>query len=108
MKREEVAPAASGCCEAQRAVSLERIYHYLDGELDQEALSAIGKHLAECPGCMREYSIEAALKELVRRSCRDEQAPAGLRERIQRQILVERAAGHTRTTVVTRVGHESY
>ncbi len=81
-------------CEAGRYAparmsSLERIYHYLDGELSADELTDIERHLATCPECQSEYAIESLLKELVRRSCQSDQAPAGLRERIQARIVVE-------------------
>lgn len=76
-------------CATQRLASLDRIYRYLDGELDSEALRALEAHLDGCTDCKGEYAVEALLKELVRRSCKSDQAPAGLRERIQARIVVE-------------------
>ncbi|WAL40515.1 mycothiol system anti-sigma-R factor [Brevibacterium sp. BRM-1] len=73
----------------ERLSSLERIYHYLDGELDASELGEIEHHLATCPECQSEYAIEAMLKQLVRRSCQSEEAPDGLRERIRARIVVE-------------------
>lgn len=82
--------ATDPCCAEERARSLDRIYHYLDGELHQEALAEIERHLQTCEQCRDDYTIESMLKELVRRSCCQEQAPAGLRERIQARIVVVR------------------
>lgn len=75
-----------------RMQSLEKIYSYLDGEMNDEALTAIEQHLRGCPECEREYRIEALLKELVRRSCCHDTAPAGLAEKIRARITVERTS----------------
>ncbi|MGO1397664.1 MAG: mycothiol system anti-sigma-R factor [Brevibacterium yomogidense] len=87
------------CPDGARARSLERIYHYLDGELESHEITKIQAHLDDCTDCSSEFEIEALLKELVRRSCTAGQAPEGLRERIQQRIVVER-----RTTVIRRIG----
>ena len=60
---------------------LEKVYQYLDGELDTRQLAEIRRHLEECRPCLDEYELDVALKALVRRSC-SERAPAQLRERI--------------------------
>ncbi|HLR43993.1 MAG TPA: mycothiol system anti-sigma-R factor [Brevibacterium sp.] len=87
------------CCDSARSRSLERIYHYLDGELESHEIAQIRAHLDDCTDCSGEFEIEALLKELVRRSCTAGPAPAGLRERIRERIVIER-----RTTVIRRLG----
>lgn len=89
--------AAEECPEEARRASLERIYTYLDGELSEAEILEIKDHLSGCAQCEQEYAVESLLKELVRRSCRDE-APSGLRERIQARIVVEMQT----TTVIQR------
>ncbi|GAA2088457.1 MULTISPECIES: mycothiol system anti-sigma-R factor [Brevibacterium] len=84
-------------CGSARERSLERIYHYLDGELEAAEIRQIQTHLDCCTNCQDEYEVEALLKELVKRSCTGS-APEGLRERIQQRIVVER-----RTTVIRRI-----
>jgi mycothiol system anti-sigma-R factor len=64
---------------------LDRVYEYVDGELTPEDLHAIRHHLEECAPCLRQYDLEAVLKQLVRRSCQD-RAPEGLRVRIMARI----------------------
>lgn len=86
------------CCTSARARSLERIYHYLDGELERHEIEKIQAHLDDCVDCSSEYEIESLLKELVRRSCTAGSAPEGLRERIRERIVVER-----RTTIIRRI-----
>lgn len=76
------------CTAGRRESALQRLYHYLDGELSDSEITEIREHLAHCPPCESEYSIESMLKDLVRRSC-CETAPDGLRARIQERIVVE-------------------
>lgn len=75
-----------------RMESLERIYAFLDGEANDEAIHAIEQHLKCCPECAREYKIEAMMKELVRRSCCQDRAPQDLADRIRARITIERTS----------------
>jgi mycothiol system anti-sigma-R factor len=61
---------------------LNRVYEYLDGELDQQDLAAIRRHLEECRPCLSQFDIDLAMKSLLRRSCTCEPAPQELRDRI--------------------------
>ncbi|GAB3564787.1 mycothiol system anti-sigma-R factor [Spelaeicoccus albus] len=76
------------CCAERRQAALKRLYNYLDGELSDSEIAEIRRHLAHCPPCESEYSIESMLKDLVKRSC-CETAPEGLRTRIRERIVVE-------------------
>jgi mycothiol system anti-sigma-R factor len=67
-------------------VVLERVYDYLDGEMDAEEAATFREHLEECTPCLRAYDLDIALKALVRRSCQCEPAPEQLRSRIMIQI----------------------
>ena len=55
---------------------LDRVYGYLDGELDDLDCAKIRQHLDECGPCLREYGLEEAVKRLVRRPTRENQKPA--------------------------------
>ncbi len=68
------------------AAALQRLWTYLDRELTADDEDELRDHLAGCPPCLAEYSIDVVLKGLVRRSCQEE-APAGLRVRIQQTLL---------------------
>ncbi len=71
---------------------LDKVYEYIDGELDPQGLQLIKSHLVECGPCLREYGLEEEIKRLVHRSCRNEEVPTGLRERVMvriEQITVE-------------------
>ena len=65
---------------------LERVYEYLDGELDDHAVAKIGQHLEECGPCLTEYDLDVVLKALVRRSCGGDCAPEALRQKIMVRI----------------------
>jgi mycothiol system anti-sigma-R factor len=84
---------------------LDRVYAYIDGEVPEDDVESIRRHLDECAPCLEEYQVEAALKALVRRSC-TERAPEQLRRRIHAAILQVRErddAGTTTTTTTTTV-----
>ncbi|MBD0293222.1 MAG: mycothiol system anti-sigma-R factor [Jiangellaceae bacterium] len=80
--------------ETDCAEILDRIYVFLDGEMDggPESYALVERHLDECAPCLSEYDLERVLKALVARSCGGEHAPPQLRQRVLtriRQIRVE-------------------
>ncbi|CCH79756.1 Anti-sigma factor (fragment) [Nostocoides japonicum T1-X7] len=70
--------------------TLHRLYEYLDGEMTPEDTATIARHLAECAPCMEQHDIEAAVKALLKRSCRQEQAPVALRTAIVQRLTTLR------------------
>jgi mycothiol system anti-sigma-R factor len=70
---------------------LDRIYAYLDGELDATDRSKVRQHLDECGPCLREYGLEDAVKKLVRKHCGCDAAPADLRAKVLVRIQEVRA-----------------
>lgn len=64
---------------------LDRLFEFIDGELDSTSLAKIKVHLDECAPCLREYDLDSAVKALVSRASRS-QAPEGLRARILARI----------------------
>ena len=70
---------------------LDRIYAYLDGELDESDRSKVRQHLDECGPCLREYGLEDAVKRLVRKHCGCDPAPAELRAKVLVRIQEVRA-----------------
>jgi mycothiol system anti-sigma-R factor len=68
---------------------LDRVYEYLDGELDRDRVHVIKEHLEECAPCLREYGLEDAVKALLKRSCYD-QAPPELRHKVMLRIAAVR------------------
>lgn len=79
---------ASDCSEV-----LDRVFFFLDNELDVADCAQIQQHLDECGPCLAKYDLERTVKALVARSC-SEVAPEGLRQRVmvsihQVQIRIE-------------------
>ena len=69
---------------------LERVYEFLDNELDAATGDAIRHHLAMCEPCLERIDVEEAVKSLVHRCCGGEVAPTRLRARIVSQLTVIR------------------
>jgi len=71
---------------------IEKVYLYLDGEIDDEARHIVREHLDECAPCLRKFGLEQDVKALVARTCGGDVAPDGLRERLVvrlQQVRVE-------------------
>jgi len=51
--------------------TIERLYHYLDGELTDERRAEIKQHLDECSPCLDAYDFEAELRRVIAQRCRD-------------------------------------
>jgi mycothiol system anti-sigma-R factor len=51
--------------------TIERLYHYLDGELTDERRAEIKQHLDECGPCLDAYDFEAELRRVIAQRCRD-------------------------------------
>jgi mycothiol system anti-sigma-R factor len=60
---------------------MHRLYHFLDGELDDDRRSTIRRHLDECRPCFQAFGFEAELRGVIARKCQD-QVPEVLRERV--------------------------
>jgi len=68
--------------------SIERLYHYLDGELTEERRAAIKRHLDECPPCFDAFDFESELRVVIASRCKDK-VPEQLRQRIHEVLLEE-------------------
>lgn len=70
---------------------LDRVYEFIDGELDDQVdAAAIHRHLVECGPCLRQYDLERAVKALVARSCSCDPAPEVLRVKVLARIRAVR------------------
>ncbi len=65
--------------------ALDRLYEYIDGEVDASDHDVIAHHLEECSPCLAEFDLEVLVKVVVARSCCDH-APAALRARVISEI----------------------
>ena len=64
------------------AIALERLYQFLDHELDDADADAIRAHLDACEPCLDAYGVEEHIRTLVRRCCTASKAPDALRVRV--------------------------
>ena len=71
--------------------AIHRLYHFLDGELNENTRGLIKQHLDECSPCLEAFDFEAELRVVIATRCREE-VPPELRARIFDAI---RAAGGT-------------
>lgn len=68
--------------------TLQELYEYLDGQLNDDIRHQIKSHLDDCSPCLGAYDFEAELRQVVRNRCVD-QVPQSLRDRIARAIEAE-------------------
>ncbi len=69
-----------GCLEA-----IEWLYAWLDGELDQDSIAQLERHVAHCQSCFSRREMERALTERMRETG-GEQASPELRQRLERLL----------------------
>ena len=74
---------------------LQRVYVFIDDELETASVEEIRQHLDECGPCLDQFDLERSVKRLVHRCCGDEHAPEGLRERILLRITQVRLEMHS-------------
>jgi mycothiol system anti-sigma-R factor len=65
---------------------LQRVYVFIDNELEDASTDEIRQHLEECAPCLDLYDLERCVKKLVHRSCGDEHAPDSLRKKVLLRI----------------------
>ncbi|HUY63795.1 MAG TPA: mycothiol system anti-sigma-R factor [Acidimicrobiales bacterium] len=65
--------------------TIERLYHYLDGELTDERRAEIKHHLDDCSPCLDAYGFEEELRHVIANRCRDH-VPESLLARIRQAI----------------------
>src|SRR5690606_24857514 len=65
---------------------LDRVYAYLDGELDEDLCGESRKHLDECAPCLKEYGLDKVVKQLVAKHCGCDPVPEDLRARVMSRI----------------------
>lgn len=70
---------------------LQRLYHYLDGELTDESRADIQQHLEDCSPCVEAFGFEKDLRRVIAQRCRDV-PPPDLRRRIAEALSRDRSA----------------
>ncbi len=68
--------------------TIERLYHYLDGELTDDRRQDIKRHLDECSPCLEAFDFEAELRVVISSRCKDH-VPDSLRKRVHEALLEE-------------------
>jgi mycothiol system anti-sigma-R factor len=68
--------------------TIERLYHFLDGELTVERREQIQRHLEECSPCFQAVGFERELRIVIARRCTD-RVPDELLERVKRALKAE-------------------
>jgi mycothiol system anti-sigma-R factor len=68
--------------------TIERLYHYLDGELTDERRVEIRRHLDECSPCLDAFDFEAELRVVIASRCKDH-VPEELRRRVHDALTEE-------------------
>jgi mycothiol system anti-sigma-R factor len=66
--------------------AVEKVWQFLDKELDGASFVEMQKHLEECRHCFSKVEFEERLRAMLRRSCCSEQAPPELRERLSKLL----------------------
>lgn len=71
-----------GPCGCDCSTARERLYLFLDREIDKASCAEIEQHIEDCTACLTAYDVERIVKALVGRSCA-ERAPGALRDKVQ-------------------------
>ncbi|OUZ11229.1 mycothiol system anti-sigma-R factor [Aeromicrobium sp. PE09-221] len=61
--------------------ALQKLYLFIDHELEDASCEQIQAHIDNCRACLTEYELDILVKALLSRSC-SETAPPPLRERV--------------------------
>lgn len=69
--------------------ALERLFEYLDGELEGETLEQVKRHFEVCRRCYPRLQFEKSFMEAVRTVRGGEEAPPELRNRILQALQEE-------------------
>ena len=68
------------------AGALRKLSQYLDHELEEIPSSELTRHLNECRGCFSLAEFEQRLRAIILRSCRGDQIPSVLEDRLVRLL----------------------
>lgn len=71
--------------------AVEKLYEFLDGELDAASMQRVEEHLHHCSPCLEAFDFHAQLRHVVQRKC-SEQMPSEVRVRLF-ALLAEGGSG---------------
>jgi mycothiol system anti-sigma-R factor len=77
---EDNKPQRNECEEA-----IHKIYHFMDGLLDEDRRNLIAKHLDDCKPCGKAFEFEHEIRKVIADKCKDK-VPESLREKIAEAI----------------------
>ncbi len=69
--------------------ALDRLYEFLDSEIDRDTEAAIRSHLEECADCFKFFDFEKTYLRFLEAKTRAAGAPEGLRRRLLETLLRE-------------------
>ena len=61
--------------------AVEKLYEYLDGELDGPTMQEVEAHLTKCSPCLEAFDFQDQLRKVVRDKC-SEEMPYAMKSRI--------------------------
>ncbi len=61
--------------------AVEKLYEYLDGELDAPSMAEVQSHLTRCSPCLEAFDFQEQLRHVVKNKC-SEQMPPEMKSRI--------------------------
>lgn len=67
-------------------VVLERLWAFLDGEVDEASCQELEAHIEACLHCRNHADFERRLRAVIQVKCRGEQAPLALRDALHRLL----------------------
>jgi mycothiol system anti-sigma-R factor len=70
-------------CEMNCRESLQKLYEFLDGELEKVPMSEIEMHLNNCRPCWDRFEFEKQLIAVIKKRCCKETCSDQLRKRVQ-------------------------
>lgn len=80
LKQQDATVSDPGAVTCQQAA--ERIFEWLDGDLDPKLTAQVGTHLETCARCYPRLRFERAFREALTRAASEDGAPEGLHERV--------------------------
>ncbi len=71
--------------------ALDRLYEFLDSEIDSDTEAAIRSHLEECAKCFKFFDFEKTYLRFLETRTRAAGAPEALRRRLLERLMQEDA-----------------
>lgn len=90
--RREEASEPTACTGADAITcmeALEKLYEYLDGELEGVSGEQVSKHLEICKSCFPHLQLEKSFREAVHRVQAGEVCPEEVKQRVMDSLMAE-------------------